>query len=495
MGKINKLLLMLIAMVAIMIAAVGIDKGTEYIKARKWEKERVQRYEEAYAEVADIQVTISELAQDEQAIEAFIEENKEYFEETEFGLDTSGEEDASEHMMQTEVSANELSENSISENGLQYQVSENSIFGNSVSGNAMTEISQNTVSHNDLMMSISGNTVSENSTENGVSENAISENGVSENDIFENDVSENAVSKYLAQTTVSDNTVSENTISDNTILENAISDGTIGNLQETEISVSGNQMSGDEMSLQDRRELNTSYIETQNVNQRDKQVIAESEIDFSNVTIACLGDSITEATNLDKEENYRQYSYPTRLGEILGAKEVYNLGIGGSSIGRYWDNAFVDRYKEIPEDTDIIIVMGGTNDGFCISREELGTMEERSPRTFAGDLNELMIGLKEDYPDALIVFVTPLPNVLHDMLRKERDYLLPQKELADIIKLLAKEHGLPVIDLYNSNILDSHDAAVIFNYIPDGVHGNAQGYQVLAEHIAAELIGLYSAAE
>ena len=106
-----------------------------------------------------------------------------------------------------------------------------------------------------------------------------------------------------------------------------------------------------------------------------------------------------------------------------------------------------------------------------------------------------MIGLKEDYPDALIVFVTPLPNVLHDMLRKERDYLLPQKELADIIKLLAKEHGLPVIDLYNSNILDSHDAAVIFNYIPDGVHGNAQGYQVLAEHIAAELIGLYSAAE
>ncbi len=483
MGKVNKLLLMLIAMVAIMIAAVGIDKGIEYLEARKWEKERVQRYEEAYAEVADIQVTISELAQDEQAIEAFIEENKEYFEETEFGDDAYSEEDViSEHDIQEEISADALSENHISKNDLNDQVSENSISQNAVSGNSASEntaeVSENTVSHNDLPTSVSENTVSENNLENSVSENT-----VSENDISENSVSQNTVSKHFAQSTVSDNTVSDNTISDNAI----------GNNTEDEHSVSGNQLSDEDMSLQDRRKLNTSYIETQNVNQRDKQVIAESGIDFSDVTIACLGDSITEATNLEKEENYRQYSYPTRLGEILGAKEVYNLGIGGSSIGRYWDQAFVDRYKEIPEDTDIIIVMGGTNDGFCISREELGTMEERKRRTFAGDLNELMLGLKERYPDALVVLVTPLPNVLHDMLRKERDYLLPQKELADMMKLLAKEHEIPVIDLYNSNILDSHDAAVIYNYMPDGVHGNALGYQVLAEHIAAELIGLYAA--
>ncbi|MBQ8596214.1 MAG: hypothetical protein IJ409_00350, partial [Lachnospiraceae bacterium] len=84
MGKVNKLLLMLIAMVVIMIAAVGIDKGIKYLDAQKWEKERVERYEEAYAEVSDIQVTISELSQDQEAIEEFIEENKEYFEEIEF---------------------------------------------------------------------------------------------------------------------------------------------------------------------------------------------------------------------------------------------------------------------------------------------------------------------------------------------------------------------------------------------------------------------------
>lgn len=461
MGKINKLLLMLIAMVAIMIAAVGIDRGIEYLEARKWEKERVQRYEEAYAEVADIQVTISELSQDEQAIEAFIEENKEYFEEMEFGQPQE-----------------EVSENTVSENGFMEEVSETGISPNAAGG----DVSGNTVSEN----TVSENTVSD----NAVSDNAVSDNAVSGNTIFENTVSENTVSGnavsdnsvfgYWSQLTVSGNAVSENTVSENTIFENMIFD---------------NQAQSSEMSLQDKRKLTTSYIETQNVNQRDKQMIANSEIDFSDVKIACLGDSITQAANLEKEENYQQYSYPSRLGEILGAEAVYNLGIGGSSIGRYWDQPFVERYKEIPEDADIIIVMGGTNDGFCISSEELGTLEERKERTFAGDLNELMLGLKENYPDALIVFATPLPNVLHDMLRKEREYLLPQKELVDIMKALADEHGIPVIDLYNSNILDSHDAAVIYNYMPDGVHGNAQGYQVLAEHFAAELIALYSVQE
>lgn len=451
MSKVNKLLLMLIAMVAIMIVAVGIDKGTEYLEARKWEKERVQRYEEAYAEVSNIQVTISELSKDQEAIEEFIAENKEFFETVEFS--------------ETEEMHSDL--------GAEYTEG--------------TEVPEKTLSENSVTEVISGNTVNESTDETMVSEDDVSENTVSENTVPENTVSENTVS----ENNVTDNTVSENSVSANTVSENTMPE----NVQEQGSTVSENRVTDSDMSLQERRQLNTSYIETQNVNQRDKQIIADNTIDFSDVTIACLGDSITEATNLEKLEDYQQYSYPSRLGEILGAEAVYNLGIGGSSIGRYWDKAFVDRYGEIPKDTDIIVIMGGTNDGFCVSREELGTMEERKARTFVGDLDELMRGLKEDYPDALVVFVTPLPNVLHDVLRKERDYLLPQKELVDIIKLLAREHNFPVIDLYNSNILDSHDAAVIYNYMPDGVHGNEQGYQVLAEHIAAELIGLYAGQE
>ena len=135
--------------------------------------------------------------------------------------------------------------------------------------------------------------------------------------------------------------------------------------------------------------------------------------------------------------------------------------------------------------------MGGTNDGFCVSDKEFGSLEERAYRTFCGDLDELMRGLKENYPDAEIFFATPLPNILQDYLMKERDYLLPQQKFVDVILSLAGEYGFQVIDLYNSNILDSHDANVVAEYIPDGVHGNHEGYQIIAEHFASQLIQHY----
>ena len=106
-----------------------------------------------------------------------------------------------------------------------------------------------------------------------------------------------------------------------------------------------------------------------------------------------------------------------------------------------------------------------------------------------------MRGLKENYPDAEVFFVTPLPNILQDYLMSERDYLLPQKQFVDVIITLAKEYGYNVIDLYNSNILDSHDANVVADYVPDGVHGNHDGYQIIAEHFAAELVQHYEEAE
>ena len=246
------------------------------------------------------------------------------------------------------------------------------------------------------------------------------------------------------------------------------------------------------MSLEERRELRTSYQETLEVNQADRERIAENKYDFSEMKVACLGDSLTAAANLEEEENYEQYAYPAKLQELLGAKEVYNLGIGGSSIGRYWADAFVERYTQIPEDVDIIIVLGGANDGFCVSDDEFGNLEERDYRTFCGDLNELMGGLRENYPDAVIFFATPLPNVLQDYLMSEREYLLPQINFVEVITTLATEYDFELIDLYNSNILDSHDANVIAEYMPDGVHGNHEGYQILAERFAAEIVQYYN---
>ena len=406
MNKVNRFLLMLIAMAAIMLMAVGVDKGMKFYEHKKWESEREVYYEEARTDIAKMQATLQTLSEDQEALVSYLEE----YELNEQASDNSISENRTEDMS---VSDN----NAFSDQFFGNQVSENDVSGNTISGNQ-----------------ISGNEIDGQVSGNEVSGNQISGNG-------------------------------------------------LGN------TVSGNSVSGNSL----QKEICASYEETIRINHEDKKIIAESTIDFSDKKIACLGDSITAATNLEGQENYLEMSYPYQLGKVLNAGEMVNLGIGGSSIGRYWDNAFVDRYKEIPEDSDIIIVMGGTNDGFCASEKELGSLQEREKRTFAGDLDELLKGLKKDYPDAEIVLVTPLPNILHDMLRRDRKDLLPQSSFVAIMKQLSEEYEIPVIDLYGSGILDSHDAAVIHSFIPDGVHGNEMGYRYLAEHIAAELIRIEEA--
>lgn len=414
MNKLNRVMLMLIAMAAIMLLAVGIDKGLQRHERKMWEIEREAVYEEARADIASMQANIQTLSEDPEALISYIEENElNYTEKKEVFLE---EPDRAE------------GDGSVSDNEAYKGEAENLVSGNSVPGNL-----------------VYGNFVSGNS--------------------------------------VSGNSVSGNSESENSISGNSIS----GNLEWGSF-LPGGLVSGNLLFPGEEREICASYENTMKINRQDKKIIADSEVDFSDCKITCLGDSITAASNLDTIENYQSMSYPSQLGEILGAEEVVNLGIGGSSIGRYWENAFVDRYQEIPEDTDVILVMGGTNDGFCASEKELGSLEKREKDTFTGDLDELLFGLQKDYPDAQIVLITPLPNVLHDLLRKSRDYLLPQSAFVRVMKQLGEEHGISVIDLYNSNFLDTHDAAVIHALMPDGVHGNETGYRMLAQHIAAQLI-------
>lgn len=532
MKKINEILaVVLLSMLAVLLAAVGLRLYDTYMTDRQIEREKRQQEEvfarnrEAHDRVQEMRKEIEEVSGDREMLVQFLEEIR-----------------TDETQMVIPVSATAYGGMSADSDmtSLSGHAADMSLNLADVSGNAMFE-AENGAGSDDFLTDMSGGMTDasiymtsmsdsmdepedlpENAEKDGLTDNdAVSGNdpGISWNDavsgnglsISGNDAVSGSGLSISGNDAVSGNSlsisgndaVSENslTISGNSaVSENGLTISGNDTVSENSLTISGNDtVSGNmldilsgfmtsKISLEERRKVRTSYEETLLVNWEDQASLEERSVDFSGKTIACLGDSITAAANLEGEEGYLSDAYPAVLKELLGAKEVYNLGVGGSSIGRYWSDPFVERYTQIPEDTDIIIVMGGTNDGFCLSEKEFGSLTERKPRTFCGDLDELMRGLREKYPDADIFFVTPLPNILHDYLMRERSYLLPQKNIADAIITLAAAYDFQVIDLYNSNILDSHDADIVTEYMPDGVHANRAGYRILAEHMAAEVL-------
>lgn len=488
MRKVNEILaVVILSLMAVLLAAVGMRLYDTHVINRqtkseaKQQEEVLSRNREAHDRVQEMRQEIEELSGDREKLGQFLEEIRMDYEEavpvfSMMDFDMSGMSGSLEVSEETPEEPEHVGD--ISGNATVSNLEPGVPGGDMISGNTASVSGNDTISDNTT--SVSGNdTISGNTT------------SVSGNDMISGNttsVSENALDVSGNTLGISDNgTVSQNTsISDNATVSG--NETVSGNMLDLLPKI---EMVSPEVTLAERRQIRSSFEETLLVNWEDQACLEERGVDFSGKKIACLGDSITAAANLEGEEDYLSYAYPTVLKELLGAEEVYNLGIGGSSIGRYWSDAFVERYTQIPEDTDIIIVMGGTNDGFCLSEKEFGSLAERKPWTFCGDLDELMRGLKENYPDADIFFATPLPNILQDYLMRERTYLVPQKNLADMILTLSAAYDFRVIDLYNSNILDSHDADIVADYMPDGVHANKAGYRILAEHIAAELVRSY----
>jgi len=249
--------------------------------------------------------------------------------------------------------------------------------------------------------------------------------------------------------------------------------------------------------LEEKELERSSYEETLAVNAFDKKVIENSTIDFSDVKITIMGDSLTEGSNLS-EEDRAKYAYPVILQEILGCKEIVNLGIGGSSISEIGDYAMVERWTDIPKDSDIIIVFGGTNDMLFENKWEYGFLEYNKrikSETFCGDLDKLCSKIEYVYRDynednyCKLLFVNPPSNTLSDVYYNlDTGNHVEPKEFAKALSQIPTEYSFEVIDFYNNNILNTHDSKVQAEFMPDGIHGNAEGYRIIAEHIASQII-------
>lgn len=219
-------------------------------------------------------------------------------------------------------------------------------------------------------------------------------------------------------------------------------------------------------------------------------------MDLNNKIAIFLGDSITEGAGTSCEEN-RYYNV---LKRKYGLKEVVGYGVGGTriaiqktpSIEAKYDLYFSMRADEMQNNTDIVVVFGGTND-YGHGDAPLGKFSDRTQHTFYGACHELFQKLTNKYPESIIVVMTPLHRVDELNPRGEGNKKIDVGTLSvyvDIIKEVARYYSLPVCDLYANSGLQPNIDVIREKYVPDGLHPNDKGNEIIADRLGEFLISL-----
>jgi len=214
-------------------------------------------------------------------------------------------------------------------------------------------------------------------------------------------------------------------------------------------------------------------------------------MDLKGLKVNFLGDSITEGAGASDNSKCYVSLMASKYGVI-----ARNYGIGGTRIAiqekpSEWeihDRYFGSRVEEMDKDADVIMVFGGTND-FGHGDAPIGEPDDRTEETFYGALHCLYIKLIEKYPTSKIIIITPLHRFNEDSLygdNKPIEYGT-LKRYVDIIREVAEYYSLPVLDLYANSGIQPKIPVMQQMYMPDGLHPNDAGYEILADKIAAYL--------
>ena len=205
-----------------------------------------------------------------------------------------------------------------------------------------------------------------------------------------------------------------------------------------------------------------------------------------------LGDSITEGVGVS--ENSKRYFELIKMKYEL--REANGYGISGTRLAKQripsdeasFDKYFASRIDEM-KDADAVVVFGGTND-FGHGDAPIGTFSDRTPDTFYGACHDLYIKLIEKYPGKPIVIMTPLHRTEEDEVRVKHGVSVTLKTYIDIIREVAEYYSLPVCDMYKKSGLQPRVDIIKERYIPDGLHPNDAGHEIMAARLGAFLENL-----
>ncbi|MBQ8690167.1 MAG: SGNH/GDSL hydrolase family protein [Clostridia bacterium] len=210
-------------------------------------------------------------------------------------------------------------------------------------------------------------------------------------------------------------------------------------------------------------------------------------MELSGKKILFLGDSITAGggtTQVDGE-------FPNRYTDVfqrMTGCEMYNYGVSGSRIAKQlthelsWDSEdFVKRAELMNDEADVIVVFGGTND-YGHGDAPIGNFNGYDEYTFYGALHSLIIKLVSKYPDAYIMFMTPLHRLGENSGKNERGNPVQQlSEYVDVMLEVCRYYSIPVLDLYSTSGMQPEIPIIREKYMPDGLHPSDAGAYRIAQ--------------
>lgn len=205
-----------------------------------------------------------------------------------------------------------------------------------------------------------------------------------------------------------------------------------------------------------------------------------------NKSAVFVGDSITYGIGCDGDK------YWEILEETLQLSSVTGMGVAGSCISATSDygtnnSPLINRYDTIPE-ADLISIFMGSND--YGHDTPLGTIDDTTDVSFYGALNVIIPALQAKYPSSRIVFVTPMhrygfgtnsaTNQTHTYDYIENGEGNTLKDYVDALKEVCERYSVPVVDMFTMSGLNPSLEVIRTNYMPDGIHPNAEGHQLMA---------------
>ena len=210
----------------------------------------------------------------------------------------------------------------------------------------------------------------------------------------------------------------------------------------------------------------------------------EEENSLKGKNIVCIGDSLTEGdygSNPAGTMNVHAENYPYFLAEITGAN-VKNAGRCGYSAELYYNNQL--SKVELSEETDIVLIMLGTNNGLTdtIDADTSATHYSSYAKTQTGYYARIIeTCMEKTNGRAQVILMTPPVTT-----QRNRTSL---ETTVSVIKKFGEKYGLPVIDNYYACGITYEN---IGKYMPiDELHCGYTGYKLLANYIASRASDIY----